>query len=134
MRDDQIIGRFRRRPRHDLALEETNAGGVRRQSAFDPLPRQLQHAHARVDTIDLDARINAKQFAEKSSIPLPDEKRPSRCADYAEASDPGPLQVPAESDRFQRPIRPRDRIKAHNAVAIRTRIGVSKTRSASAVC
>jgi len=91
MRDDQIIGRFRWRPRCNVVLEKTNAGNVRRKSAFDPLSRQVQHSLARIHAIDFDLRMELKQFGEKSSIPLPDDKRAARYFDFAETSDPGPL-------------------------------------------
>ena len=100
--------------------------------ASDSVLGQTQHALARVHAIDLDAGMTPKQFAEESSIPLPDDERSPRCADLAETSDPGPLQGSAKSDRFQNPIRRRNGIEAHNAIAIIGTIGVSKTRSASA--
>ena len=45
---------------------------------FEAFARQLQHASTRVEAIHFNRRMQAEQFAKKSSVPLPDDQRASR--------------------------------------------------------
>lgn len=114
-------------------LEETNAWHRFRPVTLEALPRQLQHALACIHAIDINSRMPPQQFAKKSSIPLPDDKRTLWGQDIVETGDSAMLEMIAERDPLQRPIPGSDRVEAHALKATNASSGVSKTRSAMAV-
>ena len=132
MGDDQIVA-VARHPRHNIVLKKRHATYLARNRPQNALPSQVEHSFAAIDAIDLDQRLALKKRSQKSPVPLTHDQNPARRTDSVETSDASPLQCVSESDCFQRPVPRRDRIKAHNAVRISNRIGVSRTRSASAV-
>src|SRR4051794_1367706 len=94
---------------------------------------QLQHSFAPIDAINFEQRLAPQERGEKSSIPLAHDQRATRRTDVIETGHARPLQRVSESDHLQRPIPRRDRIEAHKAITINAAIGVSRTKSASAV-
>ena len=132
MGDDQIIPVVRR-PRSDVVVKKRHPAYLVGSGLQNPFPGQSEHSLAAIDAVDSDQWLAAKKRGEKSSIPLAHDQGAARGTDRIKTSNPGTLQGVPENDGFQRPVPRRDRIKAHNADAMSTTIGVSKTRSASAV-
>jgi hypothetical protein len=71
MRYKQIVMKFGGSPRGEVSVEKTNAVCALGPFELKTLPRQSQHALARVDAIDLNSWMEPQQFAKKSSVPLP---------------------------------------------------------------
>ena len=130
--NDQIVAVVRR-PGCEVGLKKGNPTYLIGSRSQHALPSQFEHSFAAIDAIDPDQRVPLKKCGEKPSIPLAYDQGAVRRTDRVEIRNPRTLQRVSKSDRFQRPVPGRDRIEAHKADAISTTIGVSKTRSASAV-
>lgn len=76
-------------------------------------PGEHQHALARVDTVDVDLRMNAQQFAKKTAIAFAKDEHALRAMDCLEPPDAGTLQGLTERDGFKRSVRVGNAIKAH---------------------
>ena len=81
-------------------------------------PGEHQHALARVDTVDVDLRMNAQQFAKKTAIAFAKDEHALRARDCLEPPDAGTLQGLTERDGFKQSKRAGDVIEAHRRLAI----------------
>ena len=114
-------------------MEEIDSRFLRGQFVVNAFSRQAQHSFARVEAIDFDIRMRAKQFDQEPPIPLAHDQGTAWVSQFAETRDAATLQNAAERDCLQRSIPRRDGIEAHKAATMSGMIGVSKTRSARAV-
>lgn len=130
---DQIVVIFRRCPIRDVTMQKANLIGAIRLFTLNSLARQLEHPFARVNAVNLHAWISPEQFAKEPPIPLAHYEGTARRLNFSETGHAGLLQRVPKRDLFQRQIPAPNGIETHKAIMSRRTIGVSRTRSASAV-
>ena len=117
MRHDDIV-RMWRPPVPNVGVNELNARPGFGITLARAGPGKRQHALARIDTVDVDLRMNAQQFAKKTAIAFAKDEHALRARDCLEAPEAGTLQGLTERDGFKQSKRAGDAIEAHRRLAI----------------
>ena len=111
----------------EIGANELNPAGL------DSRARDLDHARARLDTINFRAGVRPDELGEKAAVPLTCHQHPPRRGDLPNERGSRLLEFAPEDERLEPAIMRRDPIEVHRREKSRTASGVSRTRSASAV-
>ena len=96
MRDDQVVGVLLGRPDLKVFVQKTNARVI-----VNARFRQLQHARARIDTIDADCRMPTQERFKKTPVPLACNQCPPGVSDLTKKSNTRRLKGVSEREYFK---------------------------------
>lgn len=131
---NQEIVRFLRRPFQNVLTKKVNMRKRFRTCSEKASPGQLEHGVTRIHAINLDARMDSKEFAKETSVAFAENQCALRAGNSVDPICPGLLKRMSENNCLHPVIMRRDKIEIHSQLrTINNTSGVNRTRSAIAV-